>query len=146
MPILNYTTQIDSEKTIMEIQKVLVTHGATKITTDYSPKGIPCAVTFCINFNGNMIAYALPANSEGVLRAMKNNKKVPNSLRNEEQAQRVAWRIIKEWVVAQCAIVEANVSEMTEVFLPYAILPNGKTLFQNVKEQPRFLQLTSGHQ
>jgi hypothetical protein len=34
MAILNYTTSIKCEKTIMEIQQCLVKHGATKIVTD----------------------------------------------------------------------------------------------------------------
>ena len=44
MAILNYTTSISCEKTIGEIMKCLVKHGATKIVTDYS-ENIPSAVT-----------------------------------------------------------------------------------------------------
>lgn len=61
MAILNYTTSIDYEKSISEIQKCLVKRGASKITTDYSG-GMPFAVTFCLNINGRIAGFSLPAN------------------------------------------------------------------------------------
>ncbi len=75
MAILNYTTTISFEKTIMEIQKCLVEHGATKITTDYKD-GVPTALTFCLELNGNLAAFALPADFYGVLSCMKDTKNI----------------------------------------------------------------------
>lgn len=132
MAILNYTTSIDCEKTIAEIQKCLVKHGAHKITTDYA-NGLPSAVTFCLTLNGGMVGFALPANYAGVLKAMKNDNKVPRWQCNDGQAQRVAWRIVKDWVEAQMAIVEAQLADITEVFLPYAITKNGTTVYHEIK-------------
>lgn len=133
MPILNYTTSIDSEKSIAEIQKCLVKHGANKITTDYKGE-VAVAVTFCLNLNGHIAAFSLPANSDGVLKAMQANKKVPRNKCTKEQAQKVSWRIVKTWVEAQMAIVEAQLADITEVFLPYAITKNGTTLYKEIKE------------
>ncbi len=143
MAILNYTTSIDSEKSISEIQKCLVKHGAHKIVTDYL-HGSPSSVTFCLTLNGNMVGFTLPANYSGVLKAMKNDRKVPNSKCTDEQAQRVAWRIIKDWVEAQMAIVEAQLADMAEVFLPYAITKNGTTLYKEVQGNG-MLMLQSGN-
>nr|WP_299488636.1 hypothetical protein [uncultured Allomuricauda sp.] len=132
MAILNYTTSIACEKTIMEIQKCLVGHGATKIVTDYTGE-VPTAVTFCLVLNGNLSAFALPANYSGVLKAMKGDKKVPRRLLTDEQALKVSWRIIKNWVEAQMAIVEAELADVAEVFLPYAITKNGTTLYKEIQ-------------
>lgn len=133
MGILNYTTKIKPEKTIMEIQQTLVKHGATKIVTDYD--GIkPTAVTFCLTLNGSIVGYSLPANYSGVLKAMKKDGKIPKSFLNEEQAIRVSWRIVKDWVEAQMAIVEAELADMAEVFLPYAITKNGNTLYNEIEK------------
>lgn len=132
MAILNYTTQIECEKSIGEIQKCLVKHGAHKIVTDYE-KGLPSAVTFCLTLNDRMVGFSLPANYSGVLRAMQKDGNVPRSKCTPEQAQRVAWRIVKDWVEAQMAIVEAQLADMAEVFLPYAITKNGTTLYKEVQ-------------
>lgn len=132
MAILNYTTKIDSTKTISEIQSCLVRHGASKIIADYEGQ-IPIGVTFCLMMNDKMIAFSLPCNYLGVLKAMQNNRKVPRSLCNKEQALRVSWRIIKDWVEAQMAIVEAKLADISEVFLPYAIMKNGNTVYKEVQ-------------
>ncbi|PRY90605.1 hypothetical protein [Mongoliibacter ruber] len=133
MAILNYTTKIDSIKTIGEIQKILVAHGANKIVCDYED-GIPIAVTFCLIVNDQMTVYSLPANYSGVLRAMEKNKKVPRNLCTKEQAIKVSWRIVKDWVEAQVAIVEAEVAAMAEVFLPYTVTKSGNTLYKEIEK------------
>lgn len=138
MAILNYTTGISCEKTIGEIQKCLVAHGATKVITDYK-NGLPSGVTFCLMVNDNFVAFTLPANYDGVLRAMKKDRKVPGRLCTDEQALKVSWRIIKDWVEAQMAIVEAQLADVAEVFLPYAVTKNGNTMYQEIKSNGTLL-------
>jgi len=130
MAIKNYSTSIKCEKTIMEIQQCLVEHGATKITTDYTDS-IPTAVTFCLVLNDNLVGFQLPANYAGVLRSMKESR-LPKKLLTNEQALKVSWRIIKNWVEAQMALVEAELAEVAEVFLPYAITKSGTTLYKEI--------------
>lgn len=132
MAILNYTTKIDSTKTIGEITQILVRHGASKIVSDYDG-GVPISVTFTIPINGVPIFYMLPANYQGVLKAMERAKGVSRSLCTKEQAVRVSWRIIKDWIEAQMAIVEAGLADMPEVFLPYAVTRSGTTLYHELK-------------
>ena len=140
MAILNYTTSIDCEKSISEIQKCLVKHGANKIVTDYE-NGTPSSVTFCLMINERIVGYVLPANYSGVLKAMKNDRKIPNSKCTDEQARRVAWRIIKDWVEAQMAIVEAQLADMAEVFLPYAVTKTGETMYKYIQKEAGLLLL-----
>lgn len=143
MAILNYTTAIDFEKTIGEITKILVKYGANKIVTDYKDN-VPVAVTFCLMLNGNMVGFSLPANYDGVLRSMQKDGKVPKKLLTKEQALRVSWRIIKDWVQAQTALVEAKLADVAEVFLPYAITKSGTTLYKEIQSNGMLL-LQSGN-
>mgnify|MGYP001580177393 FL=1 len=64
---------------------------------------------------------------------MQNSNRVPRKMCTKEQALRVSWRIVKDWVVAQMAIVEAEMVDMAEVFLPYAITKNGTTLYKEIQ-------------
>lgn len=70
MAILNYTTSVESEKTISEIQKCLVKHGATKIVTDYH-EGLPSGVTFClvITKSGTTLYKEIQGNGMKLLRS-----------------------------------------------------------------------------
>ena len=45
---------------------------------------------------------------------------------------KLSWRIIKNWVEAQMALVEADIAEVAEVFLPYAI-KDGTTLYKSIR-------------
>lgn len=132
MAILNYTTSISHEKTISEIMKCLVRHGATKIVADYKGQ-VPVAITFCLSVKNSLIAFSLPANYHGVLNAMKRDHNVPRRLLTDDQALKVSWRIVKNWVEAQMAIVEAELAQIEEVFLPYAITKNGTTLYHELE-------------
>lgn len=141
MAILNYTTKIDPIKTIAEIQQCLVKHGAKRIITDYDGE-LPIGVTFHIELDGNPIFFALPCNYEGVLSAMRNDKKVSNSLCTKEQALRVSWRIVKDWVEAQMAIVEAQLSTVSEVFFPYALTNNGTSVYNRLTSSDKKLLMS----
>jgi len=40
---------------------------------------------------------------------------------------------IKYWVEAQMALLETQMVKMEQIFLPYAIVKNGKTLFESMR-------------
>ena len=128
MPLLNYTTQIKPEKTAGEIQKVLVEAGATGVMTTFENK-IMTGITFQLDTPHGQLYYTLPANIDKIYVIMQRDNDVPLRFKNREQAARVAWRIIKDWIKAQTALVETEMAEMTEVFLPYMQTTTGESLY-----------------
>ena len=141
MAMLNYTTSITTEKTASEIQRKLANAKAQAILCEYDDNAVMCAMSFRIMTPHGMVFFRLPANTAGVYMALNNDSNVPKRLRTKEQAARVAWRILKDWVEAQLAIVDAEMAQMAEVFLPYAQNENGETLYQAI-ESGGFKQLT----
>lgn len=126
MPLLNYTTKIDIFTTLGQIQGMLVKHGAKKILQEYDDDNNIEAVSFIIDTPVGVQAIRLPANVDAVHRVLMNQKVKCD----REQAERVAWRIIKDWVEAQMAILESEMVTMDEVFLPYMLDNKGNTLYQ----------------
>lgn len=148
MPILNYTTSIEAIKTAGEIQGILAMKGARQISIDYDTAGtgLPVSISFMILVFEQPVSFRLPCNVNGVYESMcKYGSKVPPRLQTREQAQRVAWRIIKDWVEAQMALVEARQAQMAEVFLPYAVDNSGQTFYAAFAESKQKL-LTTGEQ
>ena len=136
MPILNYTTQIQASKTVGEITNILVAHGARSILTNYDDKGQIKNLSFEVNTNRGVAQIVLPVDPDAVLRVMsKSNSHVPYRLQCREQAIRVAWRIVKDWVEAQMAILETEMVKMEQIFLPYINTHSGQTLFQVFESQ-----------
>ena len=59
--------------------------------------------------------------------------------RIEEQARRTAWRITKDWVDAQLAIIETKMVTTAQVFLPYAVTNDGRQVYQRFIEDSSLL-------
>jgi hypothetical protein len=134
MSILNYTTKINESQTINEIQSLLIDHGATNISIDYKEK-FPVALTFSISFGDGYLNFRLPSKWEGVYKVMIDSINIPKKYKTEEQARKVAWRITKDWVESQIAIIQAELAVLPEVFLPYAITDSGKTVYESVADK-----------
>lgn len=133
MPILNFTTKIAAEKTAMEIQQKLIKAHASAVLSEYE-KGILSHICFKVQTKHGEMSFRLPANIDGVFRALERNQ-VPRALRTREQAARVAWRIIKDWVEAQLAIIEADMVTLPQVFLPYMQLSAKETVYERFQSQ-----------
>lgn len=133
MSIKNFTTSIESDKTITEITTILRKRGAQKISIDYDAEGNPVALSFLLLWDLSPVSYMLPCNFEGIKNAMLKDRNISRGKCTTEQALRVGWRILKDWVAAQMAIVEAEACTAAQVFLPYAVMRDGKTIYQMVE-------------
>lgn len=131
MSILNYTTQISVEKTSAEISRLLSTAGASAIMTEYEDS-VLCAIAFRVQGPYGPLSFRLPANIGKIEQVLKRSSKVPTKLRSKEQAARVAWRIIKDWLEAQLAIIKAEMVTVDQVFLPYSVTQTGETLYERI--------------
>lgn len=139
MPLLNYSTETPADKSIAEIQKILASNGVQGIMTQFED-GFIVALSFQIELNGQMISFRLPSDWRPVLKVLEDQKNAARSKGkrfraqvNQDQALRVAWRILKDWVEAQMALIEINMVKIEQVFLPYAVMKDGQTLFEHVQ-------------
>lgn len=139
MGLLNYTTSIAPEQTISEIQKMLARHGVAAMMTEYDGPQV-AAVSFKMMVDGKPMAFRLPCNWKAVIEIFKKQRRRGRiTPQVEQQAVRTAWRIIKDWVEAQLALVEVNMVTVPQVFLPYAIMRDNRTLSEHVASDPKFL-------
>lgn len=130
MPIKNYTTKVSAVQSVAEIISMLAAHGATKIQQDFDG-GEPTRILFQINTPNGMRGFILPANVEMVHSVLLQQKvKV-----DDAQAKRVAWRIVRDWVAAQMAILETEMVTVDEIFLPYMADNTGRTMYQLYQSQ-----------
>lgn len=125
MPIKNYTTKVAAVQTVGEIQGILASHGARKVMMDYDACGKVTALTFTLQTPGGMCGFTLAARPDGVKSALsKQRVKV-----DDAQAERVAWRNVKDWIDAQIALIESEQATVDELFLHRMLNSEGKTLY-----------------
>ena len=130
MNLKNYSTKISAARSVAEITSSLVSKGATQVLTQYDSDGQPCGLQWVIDTDQGRCRYMLPVNCEGVYGALTQQGILKSS--NEKrmkQAQWVAWRILKDWVEAQFAVMETHLLTMEQVFLPYMMISEGKTAY-----------------
>lgn len=145
MALLNYTTTIEAIKTVGEIQGILAGHGAKSILIDYTDDGQVEALSFKILTPQGDVGIRLPIDPDAVLKVLTNQNRlgrVPRRYVNRPQAVRIAWRIVKDWIQAQMAILETEMVKMEQIFLPYVITGGGQTLYEAMVD--RHFQLGKG--
>lgn len=135
MSLLNYTTKVSVDRSVQEVMKMLSVHGASAIMVENDDTGTIAALSFKMNTGERVISFKLPIQWEPILEIIRKDKRVPNNKKNKEHAKCVAWRIMKDWIEAQMAIIETNMVTTDQVFLPYAIAKDGRTLYETVKSQ-----------
>lgn len=142
--LLNYTTKISAEQTIAELQGMLTKHGANAMMTEYDGPHVS-SVSFRMKIGEEQRAFRLPCNWKAVETILKpkNERNIYDVKRRQRiederkaQAIRTAWRIIHTWVKAQLALVEVNMVTVPQIFLPYAVMRDGRTLAEHVETDP----------
>lgn len=142
MAILNYTTTVDSFKTVSEIEYILMKHEAKSIMKNYDGESIT-GLSFLIETGVQQIPVRLPVKVDECLKVLKKEKREnPRKQIKDtwEQAERVAWRILKDWVEAQMALLDIEMVRFEEIFLPYIETKNGQTIYERLEEKQFLLE------
>lgn len=142
MAILNYTTTVDSFKTVSEIEYILMKHHAKSIMKNYDGESIT-GLSFLIDTGIQQIPVRLPVKVDECLKVLKKEKRENPRKQikdTREQAERVAWRILKDWIEAQMALLDIEMVRFEEIFLPYIQTNNGQTVYERLEERQFLLE------
>jgi hypothetical protein len=142
MPLLNYTTTVPVSRTIGHVQALLVEAGARQIATEYDDVGSPFSIAFSVETGYGPRNFHLPVNADAVWRVLERDRSVPPRYSTPEHAERVAWRIVKDWLEAQLAIIRTEMVTLDQVMLPYMVSDRGLTVYELYRDQQ--LSLTAG--
>ncbi len=137
MPTLNYTTTVAASKTVAEIQTLLAKQGADAIATRYA-EGRAVGVSFQLTTPHGQRHFVLPidVNAMGeLLKKQWRNRQISPRYATPEQAERVAWRVVKDWLAAQLALVDASMATIDQVMLPYLQVDPEHTLYEAFRER-----------
>lgn len=143
MKLLNYTTEIPASRTIGEIFAMLSEGGANAILSEYDGSGKIEAMSFRLSTTWGPVMYRLPANvtaAQTILNELSRRPKkmggIPTSYYNDrDQAERVSWRIVRDWVEVQLAIHQLGQAKLEQIMLPFAVTNDGQTYYQRLVER-----------
>lgn len=138
MPTLNYTTNIPASRTLGEMQALLADHGAAAVAVRYADRKA-AGLTFTLPTPHGMRHFTLPVDVNAVHRLLVRQEddgqfraaaKKRGTYSSAAHAERVAWRVAKDWLEAQLAIVEAQLVTLDQVMLPYLHVDGEITLYE----------------
>lgn len=131
MPLKNYTTQVPANRSIQEIQDALVKNGASGVLLEYERgTGRIAALKFKLIMGDKDLAFQLPVEWRSFQKVLQSQGIRRSD--DEDYVYRVAWRCIRDWVLAQLALYETQMADIVQVFLPYAMPDGVSTLYQRV--------------
>lgn len=137
MSLKNTYTKTPITTMLAEIQKALIRVKAIGMNYRFGDQGRIIGLSFGLNLKGKDIGFMLPISVEKVKVVLKREQN--RRWDDEEYVYRVAWACMRDWVTAQMALIETEMAEPLQVFLPYVQRQDGKTLFEVVTENPQFL-------
>lgn len=135
---LNWTTDVAADKTAFECLAVLGKYGARRIGLTFRDDRMPDGLEFVLMTRWGERAYDLPVDTAAALKVLRkyaDDRKIPNYRANPEQADRVAWRVMKDWLESQLAVIEMGLMDAERVLSPYMLVDHGKTMLDVYAEQ-----------
>lgn len=147
MPIKNYSTSVPAQRSIEEVTRALVKAGAIGVLSEYEPgTGRISGLSFRLALSGGPVAFSLPVNWRAFQAVLKRQgvRTRRNAGDDNEFAYRVAWRCLRDWVLAQLALYETQMVDLPQVFLPFATVGRGQTMYEAVKARQWLLPEKAG--
>lgn len=130
MAIKNYTSKKSATATAAEIEELLIKHGAKMIQKEITNGNIS-AFRFVVDTAVGLVPIQLPVNVEAVYKILQKDRKTNRAVKvTMAQAERTAWRCLYDWTAAQMALIEIGMVKLEQVFLPYVVYKDGRTLYE----------------
>jgi hypothetical protein len=137
--LLNYTTKVPVDRTVNEMQTMLGQSGARRVAVEWE-NGIPSALSFTLDGPHGERLYTLPVDVPAIQRVLREQLRA-GTIRSHhgnpatpDQAARVAWRVLKDWLEAQLALIRTTMAPLDQVMLPYVHVDRELTLYDAWRE------------
>lgn len=149
---LNYTTKVAAAQTVGECQQILAQAGASSVAVHYEG-GSPAGLSFALKTPHGLRNFTLPVNVDGIQKVLvkanqagrlRSDGHKSASFESREHAANVAWRVVKDWLEANLALIAAGMAGLDEVMLPYLHVAPEKTLYAAYRERETALELAAG--
>ena len=136
----NYTTTVPAKTSISDIQSILIEFGAQSIMLNATD----CRVTeikFLYRVGDSLLPFKLPVNIENTVeflwRQYQKGTSRGRKTRDDfyDEAERVSWRIARDWIHSQVSLLAIKAVELIDVFAGYLMTntETGETVADKIK-------------
>lgn len=139
----NYTTTVTAEKSITNINKLLVAFGASNIMYQYGPVQNLVAISFIINVENQKLPFRLPAKVDNIFKWLRKSKPQTGDKVLKDQAERIAWKHLHEWLHIQLTSMELEQADKIELLLAYVYDPQTQETYYDKLKKNNYKALIS---
>ncbi|WIB65359.1 hypothetical protein [Curtobacterium sp. MCBD17_040] len=128
------STDVSSEKSLTEIKRTVTRYGATH----FGFLDEPGRASVAFRLGDRQVRFALPLPDRQAREFAHHSRGVREKQaadRLYEQAIRQRWRALALAVKAKLEAVESGIGEFDAEFYAYLVLPNGRTMFEETRDQ-----------
>lgn len=136
----NYTTTITPDKTAAECVQLLGHYGAEQATVFFAPDGVPTGLAFILDPGSGQRGYKIDVNFNRTQAILA--RQSPKTKADLAQAQRTAWRTLRDWLAYQLSMINTGLLEAEQALFSYEVDDQGRTRWDLQAEQRR--SVTSG--
>lgn len=149
---LNFTTKIAAAQTVGECTAVLAQAGASSVATHFED-GRPRGLSFAMQTPHGKRNFTLPvdvaAMHKVLLKAKADGQFASIHARADAfttlaHAENVAWRVVKDWLEANLALIAAQMASLDMIMLPFLHVDAEHTLYQAYREREETAALLPG--
>lgn len=129
-------TEVPVDRRLIEIQRTLERYGVTAFA--FARDGDESAVVFEMGGRRMRISVPLPSRAEKRFTTMPNGytkRSTQDAARKYDQGVRQRWAALSLYIKAVCEAIDADVITAENAFLPFVVLPDGRTLSEYVAPQ-----------
>ncbi len=137
----NYSTEVPAQKTVSEIEDLLVKNTVTDTWKEYDASGHIISLNFAVMTEFGKVPFKLKINVEVIRQLLAEQKRAglidisKKDAADIEYARNVGWRILKDLIDAQMAVVAIKMRKVEQIFLADICSQNGKTFFEVLAEK-----------
>ncbi len=123
----NYTTMIPAFKSIGEIQEILISFGSQNIIMN-ADNGKIKAIKFTYRIDDMILPFILPVNVDNAVevlwREYQKTRHRGSKSKSDfyEEAERISWRIARDWIHSQLSILTIQAADFIDVFAGYLVM------------------------
>ena len=127
------TTRVSIEKSQIEIQNLFRKYGAKKFAIEYDKNNL------LFELHGRSIKLHIKdpdINEKEIQFTPTGIKRSPSNIQMVfKQAQKQLWRVMVLYLKATLEAIDSGVIELDQAMFPYFLLPNGKTISEQILPQ-----------
>ena len=120
-----------ASKTVGAIQSLRGKRKAKEVLRRYTD-GLRSALIVSIEIGGETVRDSLPCRWQAIHKILQREARESRH-KTESHAVNVGWRVIKDWIEAQLALIDTGMLDIGEVVLPYHLIDTESTVYDRAK-------------